>query len=121
MEWESLICETARRTGMGQEETLRTLDSFFDTLIEKMTTEDEIQLRQDFGHFEMREAGGEQSVHSQVVTKCHRTPVFKKAVDLKKRLRQSDTEYCQMLRQAGCEAQAERLTRRAESLRAGKK
>jgi nucleoid DNA-binding protein len=114
LKWENLIRETARRAEMGQEETARALDSFFDTLIEKMTTEDEIHLRQDFGYFEMREAGGEQSMHPQVVTKCHRTPVFKKASNLKKKLRQSDAEYCQMLREAGCGAQAERLTRRVK-------
>jgi hypothetical protein len=53
-------------------------------------------------------------MHPQVVTKCHRTPVFKKASNLKKKLRQSDAEYCQMLREAGCGAQAERLTRRVK-------
>lgn len=121
MEWDTLIHETARRAGMGEEETLRTLDSFFDTLIEKMATEDEIHLRADFGYFEMREAGGEQSVHPQTVTKCHRTPVFKKAGELKKKLRQSDEDYCRMLRDIGCEAQAERLSQRADGIRAAKK
>lgn len=120
MEWDALILETARRAGIDRAETIRTLDSFFDTLIEKMATEDQIQLREDFGYFEMREAGGTQSVHPQTITKCRRTPIFKKAGELKKKLRQSDEEYCAMLRGAGRTAQAERLANRRETIPAVK-
>ncbi len=116
MEWDALILETARRAGIDRAEAARTLNSFFDTLIEKMATEDQIQLREDFGCFEMREAGGLQSAHPQAITKCRRTPIFKKAGELKKKLRQSDAEYCAMLRGAGRTAQAERLASRRKAM-----
>lgn len=109
MKWETLIEETARRAGTDCAEVRRTLDFFFDALIEKMDTEDTIQLREDFGCFELREAGGLQAGRPQTVTKCRRTPVFKKSNQLKKRLRQTDQDYCAMLRDVGRDAQAQRL------------
>ena len=121
MDWDDLIEETARRAGLDREETLRVLDSLFDAVIDKMATEETVRLREDFGYFEMRDAGGSESVHPRAVTKCRRTPVFKKAGALKKKLRQSDEEYCQMLRGAGREAQAERLCLRAGARRTAEK
>jgi|GEM_PF-6336379 len=109
MNWETLIEETARRAGTDRQTAALTLDSFFDAVIRSMETEECIQLRSDFGCFEMREAGGEYAQHSQSLPKGHRTPVFKKAAELKKQLRQSDEEYLRMLRQTGHEEQARRV------------
>jgi nucleoid DNA-binding protein len=113
--WDSLIRETARRADADYSETKRTLESFFDTVIESMGTDDTVQLRPDFGLFEMREAGGEKSIRKSALPKSRRTPVFKKAGTLKKQLRQDDGDYLHMLRQDGRDAQADRLARKQRS------
>jgi nucleoid DNA-binding protein len=112
MDWSSLMEETIRRAGVKPEEAARTLDALFDLIIERMSTDDLIMLRPDFGYFEMRSAGGEKSMHTQDLRKCRRTPVFKKSGQLKKQLRQDDEDYLRMLRSAGRDAQAERLMRK---------
>lgn len=117
MNWDALIDETARRTGGKREDIARTLNVFFDVVIEKMGTDDVIQLRSDFGCFEMREAGGEKGPHRDTLYKCRRTPVFKKSKVLKKQLRQDDDAYLRMLLDAGQTEQADRLLQKRASER----
>ena len=115
MTWDQLLEETALRARCSRTEAEATLNAFFDAVIDRMETEDVVPMRPDFGHFELRAAGGARSPKEQSIPKARRTPVFKKSGALKKQLRQSDEAYLDMLREAGRSAQADRLRRKQRS------
>lgn len=112
MDWDMLINETAKRSGEAPERAAGVLNAFLDAVIDGMATDETIGLRGDFGSFEMRDSGGFRSMHERSIPKCRRTPVFKKSAALKKKLRQADADYIQMLRESGRETQAEMLSRK---------
>lgn len=95
MNWNTLIHETSRRAGVSPAEAAQILDSFFDTVIQHMETEDTVCLREDFGCFDMRAATMGRCPPFEV--RGQKTPIFKSASELKHHLRQSDAAFLQRM------------------------
>lgn len=110
---ENLIQDVANHSGVGKETVQAVLDGLLDTVVRAAQTDTEIELRKDFGSFAVRvreDAGSSNSPHS--IQKARHVLVFRASSNLKKLLKQSDTDYIAMLRQGGHEGQAQRMEQR---------
>ncbi len=109
MIYRELIEQTACSIGATAAQTERLLDSFFDVLLLALQAGGRVDLREDFGCFVVKERGGQLVDNGQNMTKLQQSVAFKAAAPLKKTMRQSESDYLQMLRDCGLDKQAQKL------------
>lgn len=109
MQRNELITITAVSSNCETVQAEKIIDAFLDTIILALKTQDTVELRTDFGSFIVRLKGGASETKNMPIRKVERIVSFKATRTFKRKLKQSDEEYIQALKEQGAELQIERL------------